>query len=200
MNWYKQAFKSRLISVPLRGTLKQTDDGFVYLNLSNDVIHGLFTLIDDEGIEKPPYDKGKYNGLGAHISVMNQDEFKEETEIKEIGKEFSFKLGKFYSTRPENWDEMDRVWFVSIISPELEKLRKKYGLPKTYQGKGHDFHITIGVRKKTKKKAGLQETLKKMPKDKNMDHFLASLGFNPDGTEKHFDISGLSKKTKGAMA
>jgi len=156
MNWYKQSFKSRLISVPLKGTLEQTNDGFVYLNLSNDVIHGLFTLIDEEGIEKPPYDKGKYNGLGAHISVMNQDEFKEETKIKEIGREFSFKLGKFYSTEPEGWDEMERVWFVSVISPELEKLRKKYGLPQTYKGLNHDFHFTCAIKKKRKKQAGLQ--------------------------------------------
>ena len=145
MNWYKTAYKSRLVSVPLKGTLKQTDDGFVYLNISNNVINGMYTLIDEEGIEKPPYDQGKYNGLGAHISVMSQDEFDEKTEISEVGKEFTFKLDKFYSTEPEGCDGMERVWFLAVESPELEKLRKKYKLPKTYQG--HKFHITCAVRK-----------------------------------------------------
>jgi hypothetical protein len=156
MNWYKKAFKSRLISVPLCGTLKCTDDGFYYLKISNDVIHGLFALIDEENIEKPPYDLGGYKDIGAHISVMSQDELDKDIDITDVGKEFSFKLGKFYSTKPENWDEMERVWFVSVISPELENLRKKYKLPKTYKGKGHDFHMTVAVRKKNRKKAAQQ--------------------------------------------
>ena len=151
MNWYKVAYKSRLISVPLKGKLQQTKDGFVYLDISNNVINGLFTLIDEDDIEKPPYDLGKYNGLGAHISVMNQDEFKEKTEIKEIGKEFHFKLDKLYSTKPEGWQEMERVWFLAVDAPELEQLRKKYKLPRTYQGKGHKFHLSVAVRKKKKR-------------------------------------------------
>ena len=143
MNWYKIAYKSRLISVPLKGILKQTDDGYIYLSVSNDVIHGLFSLIDEENIEK-----ALYGDIGAHISVMNEDEFEEEIKIGEIGKEFVFKLGKFHSTEPDGWDEMERVWFITCISPELEKLRKKYGLPKTYKNMGHEFHCTIAIRKK----------------------------------------------------
>jgi len=195
MNWYKSAYKSRLVSVSLKGKLKQTNDGFVYLDISNNVINGIFSLIDEDDIEKPPYDLGKYNGLGAHISVMNQDEFKEPTEIKEIGRDFSFKLDKMHSTRPEGWDDMERVWFLSVQSPELEKLRKKYKLPKSYKGKGHDFHITIAVRKKRKKAAGLSETLSKIPKSEGLKHFLNSLGFDENGREKAID-SGESKEEK----
>jgi len=148
----KQSYKSRLVSVPLKGILKQTDDGFVYLDISNNVINGFFTLIDEEEISKPPYDLGKYNGLGAHISVMSQDEFDEPTDITEVGKEFQFKLDKMHSTEPDGWDGVERVWFLVVKSPELEKLRKKYKLPKTYQGKGHDFHITVAIKKKKKRK------------------------------------------------
>ena len=145
MNWYKLA--SRLISVPLKGTLKQTDEGFVYLNISNDVVHGLFKLIDEEGIEEPPYDRGKYKKIGAHISVINGDEIKDkDLDIKEIGEEFNFELGEFYSTKPDSWKEMERVWFVSVISPELEKLRESYGLSKKINS--HEFHFTCAVRRK----------------------------------------------------
>ena len=139
--------KSRLKSVPLTGTLKQTKDGFVYLKIPNNVINGLFACIDEENIQKPPYNIGKYKSIGAHISVMYGDEIKDEdVVIKEIGKDISFKLGKFYSTNPMGWDEMERVWFITVDSPELEKLRNKYKLSKKLNG--HEFHISCAVRKK----------------------------------------------------
>jgi len=139
--------KSRLRSVPLTGTLKQTKDGFVYLKIPNNVINGLFACIDEEDIQKPPYNIGKYKSIGAHISVMHSDELKEkDTEINEIGEHISFKLGKFYSTKPEGWAEMERVWFVTVESPELERLRKKYKLTKKLNG--HEFHLTCAVRRK----------------------------------------------------
>ena len=46
---------SRLKKEKLVGKLKQTDDGFVFVDVSNNFIHGFFPLIDEEGIEKPPY-------------------------------------------------------------------------------------------------------------------------------------------------
>ena len=157
MNWYKAnvkiAYKDRLRSVPLKGKLMQTEKGFVYLKVSNDVIHGMFRLIDDENVEEPPYFGDKPSQIGAHISVIADDEIKEKKieEITELGKEFNFKLGKMYQTKPEGWDELDKVFFITVDSPELVALRKKYGLLKSYKGKGHDFHITVGVVKAKKK-------------------------------------------------
>lgn len=142
----KIAYKSRKKEVSLKGTLEKTEDGFVYLDLSNDVIHGLFTLIDEDGIEKPPYFKGD-RSAGAHISVMSGEEITDK-EIKEVGDKFNFKLGDFYSVAPEGWENMERVWFVEVESPELEELRKKYNLPKSYKGKGHNFHVTVAVKRK----------------------------------------------------
>jgi hypothetical protein len=45
---------------------------------------------------------------------------------------------------PPKWKEMDEVYFVEVESPELDRLRKKYGLPK----REYEFHITIGVKPK----------------------------------------------------
>jgi hypothetical protein len=135
--------KKELDNVELKGKLKQTKDGFTYADISNNVIHGLFTLINNDNKEKPPY-FGR-DGIGAHISIISDEEITEDIKIEELGEEISFTLGSVYSTKPEGWDEMKRVWFVSVDSPEIKKLRKKYKLPETYKDKGHDFHITIAV-------------------------------------------------------
>ena len=132
-------------SVPLKGIIRKTDDGFIYVDISNNVINGLFSLIDEEGIEKPPYSDEEYDNIGAHISVMKEDELKEDEEFSDFGKEITFKLDKFFSVEPKTWDEVERVWCIKVVSPDLEKLRKKYGLAKKFHG--HDFHITVAVKK-----------------------------------------------------
>jgi len=140
----KEASKNK--EIELVGTLRQKDDGFVYVKIDDNFIDGIFPLIDDVDIKKPPYfDK---DGIGAHISAITSDEIedKEIKEIKEIGKELSFTFKEVYSTNPQGWDEMNRVWFVAVDIPELVKIRKRYGLPETYENKGHDFHITVAVR------------------------------------------------------
>jgi len=145
MNWYKKAKKFEEVS--LKGTLCKTKDGFVYLNIPEGLMKGLFSLIDEEGIEKPPYHLKEYNSVGTHVTVINQKEFEEnDLDVKEIGQEYNFTLGEFKSTKPDGWDEVEEVYFVQIFSDELEKLRKKYGLTKKIDG--HEFHITIAIDKK----------------------------------------------------
>jgi hypothetical protein len=132
----------------MKGKLRQDDEGYVFIDIDDKVIHGMYPLIDDEDVEKPPY-FGK-DGWGAHVSVISPDEIDEDEplDIKEIGDIINFKIKEVYSTNPEGWDEMDKVWFISIDAPELGKLRRKYKLPTTYKNKGHDFHITVAVRRK----------------------------------------------------
>jgi len=149
MNWYIIAQK--LKDVELVGKLRQAKNGFTYLDIPDNVISGLYALIDEDGVEKPPYDLKKYNSIGAHVSVIHEEDVKEnDLEIEEIGQEFSFELGEFKSANPEGWDEVKRVYFVQIHSEELEKLRQSYGLSKKMNG--HEFHITIGIEKGDKKK------------------------------------------------
>jgi len=142
MSWYKKAKK--LENVSLTGKLKQAPNGFVYLDINDDLMNGLYSLIDEDGISKPPYSGKKFNEVGTHASVMYEDET-ENLNIKEVGKEFNFELGEFKTTDPEGWDEMNAVYFVQIHSKELEDLRKKYDLSKKLNG--HEFHITIAVDK-----------------------------------------------------
>jgi hypothetical protein len=140
-----------LKEVSLKGTLHKNDSGFVYVKVDDDVIHGMYTLIDEEGISEPPYFGKGDKKIGAHISAISQDELEEKDvdikDIKEIGDEVNFTLGEMYSTNPDGWDEMKKVYFISVDAPELKEIRKSYGLPATYKNKGHDFHITVAVEK-----------------------------------------------------
>lgn len=143
----------KLEEVELKGVLKQAEDGFVYIKIDNDFIRGVFPLLEDKNVEKPPYfGKGE---IGAHISAITKDEIEKKKieKIEEIGEEISFFVKGVYATDPQGWDEMSRVWFVSIDCPRIVEIRKKYDLPETYENKGHDFHITVAVRKKKKRKS-----------------------------------------------
>jgi len=148
-DFYKQA--SKLNEVKFKGKLQQEDDGYVYIDVKNDIVDGLFKLLKKEdGAKKPPY-FGKGN-IGAHVSVISSEEGEElhDTSVKEIGMDIDFSFKGAYSTNPEGWDEMEKVWFVQIDAPELSKIRKRYGLPATYNGQGHEFHITFGVKESGK--------------------------------------------------
>ena len=131
----------------LRGTLKQKKDGFTYINVSNDVINGLYRLVDDENKQQPPYREDKYNNVGAHITVIGVSEVREFDlwDIPEIGNEYSFFAKDFISFSPD-WEGVEKVWALQVESKDLESLRRKYGLTPKY--KGHDFHITIAIRKR----------------------------------------------------
>jgi len=141
MNWYKIANQ-----VTMKATLKKTKAGFYYLDIPNDFSSSFLSLIEDESKEKAPYDVKEFNNVGCHISVMSSDDLGEGTKVKEVGKEFSFKLNELKYLNPEGWDEMDRVWIMTVDSPELEQLRASYGLSR--KNHGHEFHITVAVRSK----------------------------------------------------
>ncbi len=138
---------SRKKQVPLVGKLKKTHDNFVYLDISNNIINGLYSMLSEDA-EKPPYNNKGFNNVGAHISIIGSSEYddKEIDNIEELGDEFEFKTGKVYSVNPEGWKEMQEVWFMDIDSPALEKLRQKYGLPKLMGD--HNFHISFAVKRK----------------------------------------------------
>ncbi len=131
--------------VVLTGCLKQTKDGFVYVDIPNSVFKGFLPLLD--GAEKPPKDD-KHEDIGAHITVIKKKEIKENDILfKDKDKEVKYTIKGLEEVEdPDGWDEMQKVWFVTVDSPDLEKIRKSYGLPSKI--KNHNFHITVGVKKK----------------------------------------------------
>lgn len=117
--------------------------GFVYVNVDDEYIHHLVKFIEKEGFEEPPY-FGK-DLVGAHITVMYPREIKEYgiEEIYETGTPISFQLKECQIVHPPNWKEIDKVYFITVEAPELDRIREKYRLPK----REYDFHITIGVQR-----------------------------------------------------
>jgi len=138
--------------VPFMGKLNKPDGPGRYITLSvpQKFVDSVFDRIkkDDPDIIKGP-DK-------THISVMTDDDIEEAGGIDEIkptdfNKDYRYELLSVESTNPEGWEEMDKVWFIQVKSRELEQFREKYDLS-ALPNDDHEFHITVGVRKKKKNK------------------------------------------------
>lgn len=131
--------------------LKQNENGFVYLDIPDEYIHELFEILGETGAEIPPYfGKGK---AGAHISVILSQEAagKEGLFIEEIGQKFTFRIVQTDTLAPDGFAGVKAVSFLTVASPELEKLRAHYGLSPRL-GETHDFHLTFAITKEPKPK------------------------------------------------
>ena len=73
--------------------------------------------------------------------------------VKECGDVISFVPQTCQVVHPPKWKEIDEVYFVVVEAPQLDQIRKKYGLPK----REYDFHITIGVKPKMARSAATAE-------------------------------------------
>jgi len=131
-------------SFGLRGRLYVTPGGWLMLSVPNAVVRGLYDALREPGAELWLHD-GKLN---AHISVMHADEVTEigAENITERGHEFSYTLGQLKQVNPD-MPGYNAVWFVEVKSPELEQLRKSYGLSKRPRNNEYQFHITVARRK-----------------------------------------------------
>lgn len=148
---YKKEILAKLKEEKLKGILKEAD-GYYYIQIDKNLIKGLFNLLDEDNVELPPYfkencDNKISNCIGGHISCIS-DEEKVTGKINELGKYFNFTLGDIKSVNPKEWEDMERVWFIEVDIPDMQILRKKYGLPDTYKDSGHSFHITFACRRK----------------------------------------------------
>lgn len=123
-------------NLSLDGQLIVKSDGFSYIKVDDDYIHVLFPMLglQEEGFKKPPYFRSN-EAPGAHISVFYVNE---NINPEEVGEYFHFELKQIVIVKPSK----DTSYAVlQVESPELEKLRVKYGLsPKLF---GHDYHISL---------------------------------------------------------
>lgn len=136
------------VSYGLRGRLYLSESGWLMLAVPNSIVRGCFDALHEQGVELPLDSDGKLN---AHISVMRPEELESlggGDKITERGQAFSYTLGKLQIVEPSGWREYSRVWFIEVKSPELERLRKSYGLPRVPNDGQHEFHITVARRKK----------------------------------------------------
>lgn len=142
----------------LAGRLYLSKTGWLLLNVPNALVRGLFDALDEQGVELPPQpDDGILN---AHITVMTDKEVEQiggGNNISERGHSYRFNLGRVKEVKPSGWDGISKVWFVEIYSPELQNLRKSYGLSALPNG-DHPLHISFGVRRTNAFKEGSDKT------------------------------------------
>ena len=153
-NWYSNNIYNNLIKlcndsqdVWLSAKILQTSDGFVYADVPNSIFNAFLPLLNDEpGVSKPPKNERHFDDVGAHISVIKSREIKENNIIfNDIGRTIHYKmLGVRQVENPDGWEEIEKVWFIAVESPDLEQLRTKYGLSPRI--KDHLFHITLAVK------------------------------------------------------
>lgn len=144
----KQAADAEL-SYGLKGKLYLSKSGWLMLQVPNALARGAFDALGEPGCELPPGDgDGPFN---AHISVARPEEIERiggADRITERGHDFSYTLGPVREVEPAGWSEMSKVWFIEIRSPELEQLRKSYGLSGKPNEDRFNFHVSFAVRRK----------------------------------------------------
>jgi hypothetical protein len=127
-------------NLPHYGVLTEGNDGYIYLKVDDDYINHLFPILSNREYTKPPYFR-RPNSPGAHISVIYVDERQQTGEITEVGQTYSFKIVGLNAVPSKTL----KYIVLEVNSPELENLRKKYGLSPLL--KNHEFHITIAKKK-----------------------------------------------------
>lgn len=133
----EMALHYALENLPQQGVLKNKE-GFIYLKVDDNYIYSLFALLEQKGLEIPPYFRTE-SAPGAHISVIYEDERQAlPPMIPEVGQTFNFEIKEFQSIFLRDDKE---VYVLVVSSPELEALRTKYGLSSKLMG--HEYHITI---------------------------------------------------------
>jgi hypothetical protein len=90
-----------------------------------------------EGYRKPSFFQDPPNSCGAHIKVFRADE---KVALEEIGQTFRFNPSNIVITRRAKTDA--ELVVLQVRSPDLEKLREKYGLSPKLPNR--EFSITIG--------------------------------------------------------
>ena len=132
----------------MSGRLYLSKSGWLLLSVPNTLVRGVFSAMKEPGIELPSHSDGT---LEAHISVMSKqdvDGLGGPDVITERGKTFSYSLGQMYTVKPTTWANVSRVWYLKVISPELQTLRKSYGLTPFPNDNKYDFHVTVAIRRR----------------------------------------------------
>ena len=117
--------------------------------MPNAMVRGVFQAMNEPGAEMPTTG----GNLDAHITVMRPEEIAQlggpEALLADRGKQFKYTLRRLESLNPQGWEEMSRCWMLRVFSPELQDLRKSYGLTAKPKDNKFDFHITVAVRRKS---------------------------------------------------
>ncbi len=132
-------------ALPLSGKLTTDERGFTYLALPNEYIYELLPFLENGNATNPPYFEGLHN-VGAHVSVILASESHPGLDLKNFATEIPFTITGCYFVEPENWLEMETIWFLTIDAPKLSEIRTRLNLSPYIDNK--EFHITFAVKKR----------------------------------------------------
>lgn len=126
-----------------QGKIYLSKNGWLLLSVPNALVRGAFDALHEPGVELPT----REGELNAHISIMTKEEVDKigEDNINDRGHTASYMITGLKTVVPASWDGVSKVWFLEAKSPQLEKIRKSYGLSPLL--KNHAYHITIGIRR-----------------------------------------------------
>ena len=133
----------------MTGCLFVSPDGWLLLSVPNALVRGVFSAIDQPGVELPPWNGTRQ--LVAHISVMRPEELAGiggADKVTERGKRFSYRIGGLVTVKPDGWKEVETAWLLQITSPQLQALRRSYGLSSLPNDGKYAFHVTVAIRRR----------------------------------------------------
>jgi hypothetical protein len=132
--------------VKMTGLLQATG-GYLLVGVPTALVRGIFDAMHEPGISLP--NAVDQEALRAGIVVMTPEELSQiggPTKVSERGKHFTYHLGKLVEAPARGWPGVSTCWHLQIKSPELNKLRRSYGLPSKLED-GSDFSIVVACRK-----------------------------------------------------
>ncbi|MDZ7345392.1 MAG: hypothetical protein ONA69_01210 [candidate division KSB1 bacterium] len=146
----KSAADSSSLSYDLAGRLIVSSSNWGVLEVPKALADGIFDALQVQGAEKPYDFLGNDRPARSHIVVFRPEEIKSlggPDRITERGHFFHYTLGPIrqISDKTESKD-ISKIWYVEVRSPELEKLRKSYGL--SARPNVLPFHIVVAVRRR----------------------------------------------------
>ena len=153
LGWLYSLNKQASVSYLLTGRLYLAKSGWLLLSVPNALVRGVFDALYAPGAQLPtcgslnvPNEKPEL--LNAHISVMTAAEVEQigADKITERGHMFGYSLGTLKEVDIKNIAGVTKAWVLSVTSPQINALRKSYGLTTFPNDK--PLHITVGVRKR----------------------------------------------------
>jgi hypothetical protein len=148
-NIIRDPFESSIVSyiqdiLPIAGTLKEDFRGFIYLKIANEYITSIIPFFNDPSIDLPPYFSNDFKD-GAHIPICAIEEEKKLFSPLPLNEVFSFSITGCFKAAPLYDIKNKYVWYLTVYSEELEKLRKSIGLSPLLNGE--TFYITLAYKK-----------------------------------------------------
>ena len=156
--WHNQAYRlgekianDQVPAYNLSGRLyvaQHRDKPYGLLSVPNAMVRGIFDAMDETGIELPLHE-GK---LDAHITVFRPEDISiiggTDKLLNDRGKTFTYTIGRLMELEPAGWPDVAKCWILRVHSPELQELRRSYGLSSLPNEGKYDFHVTVAIRKR----------------------------------------------------